>query len=299
MFNNLIGNTENKETLKNMIDSNNISHSYIFSGTSGIGKFEFAKEFAKAIICLSETEPKPCNHCKACESFDNSNNPDIIIIDENEDSIKTETIKELTNNILEKPIQGNKKIYIINNSENMTKEAQNSILKTLEEPPEYVTIILICSNEDNMLSTIKSRCTRIHFENLEISEVKDYIKQNYPEIEIDDSIINLSQGSIGKALKLNENKTLYENIENILKSFKNKDIIDIVKMSEEIYIAKEEIYSVLEYMNVLLLKLSKEDLRYINAIDIVEETKKRLKANSNYDMCIDNLLFNISYLFRK
>ena len=100
MFNNLIGNTENKETLKNMIDSNNISHSYIFSGTSGIGKFEFAKEFAKAIICLSETEPKPCNHCKACESFDNSNNPDIIIIDENEDSIKTETIKELTNNIL-------------------------------------------------------------------------------------------------------------------------------------------------------------------------------------------------------
>ena len=91
----------------------------------------------------------------------------------------------------------------------------------------------------------------------------------------------------------------YENIENILKSFKNKDIIDIVKMSEEIYKAKEEIYSVLEYMNVLLLKLSKEDLRYINAIDIVEETKKRLKANSNYDMCIDNLLFNISYLFRK
>ena len=95
-----------------------------------------------------------------------------------------------------------------------------------------------------MLSTIKSRCTRIHFENLEISEVKEYIKQNYPEIEIDDSIINLSQGSIGKALKLNENKTLYENIENILKSFKNKDLIDIVKMSEEIYKAKEEIYSV-------------------------------------------------------
>ena len=150
-----------------------------------------------------------------------------------------------------------------------------------------------------MLSTIKSRCTRIHFENLEISEVKGYIKQNYPEIEIDDSIINLSQGSIGKALKLNENKTLYENIENILKSFKNKDVIDIVKMSEEIYKAKEEIYYVLEYMNVLLLKLRKEDLRYINAIDIVEETKKRLKANSNYDMCIDNLLFNINYLFRK
>ena len=114
MFNNLIGNTENKETLKNMIDSNNISHSYIFSGTSGIGKFEFAKEFAKAIICLSETEPKPCNHCKACESFDNSNNPDIIIIDENEDSIKTETIKELLDWFkMNTPLVGNYLVPVI------------------------------------------------------------------------------------------------------------------------------------------------------------------------------------------
>ena len=109
-------------------------------------------------------------------------------------------------------------------------------------------------------------------------------------------IIVIGAGSAGIACII---EAKLKNIENILKSFKNKDVIDIVKMSEEIYKAKEEIYSVLEYMNVLLLKLSKEDLRYINAIDIVEETKKRLKANSNYDMCIDNLLFNINYLFRK
>ena len=112
MFNNIIGNDENKKILKNIIDSNNISHSYIFSGISGIGKFLFAKEFAKAILCTNPTK-RPCNNCKACESFENSNNPDIIIIDEQEDSIKTEQIKELTNNVLEKPIQGNKKIYII------------------------------------------------------------------------------------------------------------------------------------------------------------------------------------------
>src|SRR5699024_1179149 len=121
-----------------------------FSGISGIGKFMFAKEFAKAILCTANEE-KPCNNCKSCESFDNLNNPDVIIIDEKENSIKTEQIKELTNNVLEKPIQSNRKIYIINNSENMTKEAQNSLLKTLEEPPQYITIILITNNENLLL----------------------------------------------------------------------------------------------------------------------------------------------------
>ena len=293
---NIKGNAKVRNELEKTIQSGNISHSYLFLGIDGIGKKEIAKEFSKKLLCNNKEEN--CQ-CKSCICFETQNHPDFKIINEEDETIKINTIRELVSTVYEKPIMSKNKIYIINSADKMTKEAQNSLLKTLEEPPEYVTIILICSNEDNMLSTIKSRCTRIHFENLEISEVKGYIKQNYPEIEIDDSIINLSQGSIGKALKLNENKTLYENIENILKSFKNKDVIDIVKMSEEIYKAKEEIYSVLEYMNVLLLKLSKEDLRYINAIDIVEETKKRLKANSNYDMCIDNLLFNINYLFRK
>ena len=300
MFENLVGNEKVKEYLNSTIENKNISHSFIFVGKPGIGKKQFAHQYAEMIMCLQDGK---CDgnsvKCDSCIKFEGNANPDYAEITPDGKTLKIEQIRNLQARIVEKPITSRRKVYVIDDADLMSEESQNCLLKTLEEPPEYVTIILICSNEDNMLSTIKSRCTRIHFENLEISEVKGYIKQNYPEIEIDDSIINLSQGSIGKALKLNENKTLYENIENILKSFKNKDVIDIVKMSEEIYKAKEEIYSVLEYMNVLLLKLSKEDLRYINAIDIVEETKKRLKANSNYDMCIDNLLFNINYLFRK
>ena len=155
MFENIIGNNENKKILSKSILSNSVSHSYIFSGISGIGKFLFAKEFAKAILCTGEQ--KPCNECKSCESIENGNNPDLIIIDEQTNSIKTEQIKELTSDVLEKPIKGNKKIYIINNSENMTKEAQNALLKTLEEPPEYAIIILVTSNENLLLNTIKSR----------------------------------------------------------------------------------------------------------------------------------------------
>ena len=297
-FSEMVGQEHITRTLKNQIISGRVGHAYLLNGGRGTGKTSTAKILARAINCLNPQDGNPCNECEICKSALNGSLTDIVEMEAASNN-SVEDIRSIREEVNFLPTKAKYRVYIIDEVHMLSQGAFNALLKTLEEPPEYVTIILICSNEDNMLSTIKSRCTRIHFENLEISEVKEYIKQNYPEIEIDDSIINLSQGSIGKALKLNENKTLYENIENILKSFKNKDVIDIVKMSEEIYKAKEEIYSVLEYMNVLLLKLSKEDLRYINAIDIVEETKKRLKANSNYDMCIDNLLFNINYLFRK
>ena len=208
MFDKILGNDKIKFELINSIKSGKYSHSYLFLGISGIGKKMIAREFAKMILC--ESEEKYCNKCKSCLEFDSNNNPDFTEIVPDGNNVKIEQIREMQRKIVEQPIISTKKVYIIDDSDTMTSEAQNCLLKTLEEPPEYVTIILICSNEDNMLSTIKSRCTRIHFENLEISEVKGYIKQNYPEIEIDDSIINLSQGSIGKALKLNENKTLYD-----------------------------------------------------------------------------------------
>ncbi len=199
--------------------------------------------------------------------------------------------------VAEKPIISNKKVYIINNADTMTKEAQNCLLKTLEEPPEYITIILICSNENNLLSTIKSRCTRMYYEPIEIEQLKKYLKENYPQENIEEEIIKLSQGSIGKAIQLSENKQIYKIIEKIMTDINKKDLLEIMELSEDIYKAKEQINSILEYMNVLALNLSKKDMRYINCIEIVEETKKRLKANSNYDMCIDNLLFNMCEQF--
>lgn len=293
MFENILGNEKNKSILEKSIQLNKTSHSYIFWGIEGIGKKAIAKEFAKKILCIEKQEN--CR-CKSCIEFDSNNNPDFQMVEQNEGKVKIEQIREMQRKIAEKPIISNKKVYIIDNADTMTKEAQNCLLKTLEEPPEYIAIILICSNEETMLSTIKSRCTRMHFEELKNEEIKKYIRQNYPEQEISENIINLAQGSIGKVIKLNENKNIYENIEKILLSMQNKDLIDIVQMADEIYKTKEEINSILEYMNVLLLKLSKQNIKYIKCISIVEETKKRLKANSNYDMCIDNLLFNMTFV---
>lgn len=291
MFEKIIGNERNKEILKKAIEINKTSHSYIFCGTEGIGKKLIAKELAKEILCLEEKN-NTCK-CKSCIEFDSDNNPDFQLIEAVDGKIKIEQIRQMQRKVAEKPIISNNKVYIIDNADTMTTEAQNCLLKTLEEPPEYITIILICTNEGNLLSTIKSRCTRMQFETIKNEELKRYIKEAFPEQKISDNIVELAQGSIGKAIKLNERKDIYENIENILVNMQNKDLIDIVQMSEIIYKSKEEIKSILEYINVLLMKLSKQNIKYINCVQIVEETKRRIKANSNYDMCIDYMIFSM------
>lgn len=294
MFNNIIGNNENKKILKNIIENNNISHSYIFSGISGIGKFLFAKEFAKAILCLNP-DNKPCNVCRACESFENSNNPDIIIIDEQDDSIKTEQIKELTNNVLEKPIQGNKKIYIINNSENMTKEAQNSLLKTLEEPPEYTIIILVTSNENFLLNTIKSRCLKIPFIKLSNQEIQEYFNRNSDKINL--NMLKTFGGSIEKAIHLKDKSEIYEKIEEIFTNIETMNELQILGIKDIIFKDKDEIDSVLDYINTIFYNKIIDNVEnihiYEECINIIELTKLRLKRNSNYDMTIDNCLLAI------
>ncbi len=295
MFGNIIGNVRNKEILKNIIYSNNISHSYIFSGIDGIGKFLFAKEFAKAILCLDEKK-YPCNKCKSCISFENGNNTDIVIIDEQEDSIKNEIIKELTKKVLEKPVLCSKKVYIINNSENMTKEAQNSLLKTLEEPPEFVVIILVTSNENLLLNTIKSRCIKISFDNLSNSELKQYFDNNL--MNFNNDIVDSFGGSIKKAIELNNKKEIFEKVEKIFSNLDNMNTLQIMAMKETIFSNKEDIYSILDYINTIFYRKILKDInnikKYKRYIEIVEETKIRLNKNSNYDMTIDYALLAIN-----
>ena len=175
----------------------------------------------------------------------------------------------------------------------MTTEAQNCLLKTLEEPPEFATIILIGSQENAFLTTIKSRCMIIRFQSIEAQKIKQYMEENYGISNITQNSLELFQGSIGKAIELKDKQDGYNKIENMIANLNTTDLIEVTKLAEPLYKAKEEIFEILEYINILLLKHAKDNYLYTNCIKIVENTKKRLKQNGNYDMCIDNLLFNI------
>ena len=291
MFEGIIGNNAIKEALIKSVKLNKTSHSYLFLGTEGIGKKLISKEFAKMILCLSDE--KYCGNCKSCIEYDSNNNPDFFLIEPIEKSIKINQIREMQKTIYEKPIISQKKVYIINNADIMTVEAQNCLLKTLEEPPEFVNIILIGENENNFLSTIKSRCMIMRFQGIADEEIKKYLKEKYEINNISQNMLETFQGSIGKAEKLKDKKEIYEKIEIILNNLENLDIIDTVRNADIIYKSQEDIYEILDYMNVILIKKAQNDYRYTKLIYIVEETKKRLKANGYYNMCIDNMLFSI------
>lgn len=282
MFEKIIGNKAIKEMLAKSIKNDTTSHSYLFVGIQGIGKKMIATEFAKNILGL-----------ETATEFDGNNHPDFMCVEPDGNRIKIEQIRLLQKKITEKPILSNKKVYLIDDADTMTTEAQNCLLKTLEEPPEFATIILIGSQEDAFLTTIKSRCMILHFQPIKEEEMKSYLESNYGMANLTQSHLDRFQGSIGKAILLKDKQEEYQKIETMIEGLARKDLIELIQLAEPLYKAKEEIFELLEYINIVLLKQAKTNYLYTNCIKIVENTKKRLKQNGNYDMCIDNLVFNM------
>ncbi len=292
MFDEIIGNEPIKNELKKAVYENKVSHSYMFVGIEGIGKQIMAKNFAQSVLCTNENE-KGCHQCKSCIEFISHNHPDFLYLEPDGNSIKIEQIRYLQRKIQEKPIISDRKVYIINDADKMTTEAQNCLLKTLEEPPEYSTIILVGSNENAFLNTIKSRCMKIAFQPIESKYIKQYMEETYGMTNISQNMLEAFQGSIGKAILLKDKKEQYESIENMIEKLDKTDITELIKLGETLYQSKEEIMNILDYINIILLKRAKENTLYANCIDIIENTKKRLNQNANYDMCIDNMIFNM------
>lgn len=290
MFEKIIGNDSIKDLLAKSIENETISHSYLFIGIQGIGKKKLAFDFAKEILCIEKEKAKTC---KSCIEFETHNHPDFMYWEPEGNSIKIEQIRYLQKKIQERPILSNQKVYVIDNADNMTIEAQNCLLKTLEEPPNYATIILIGSQEVAFLPTIKSRCMILHFKPIEDEKIKRYMEINYSMPPITKSHLAMYQGSIGRALALKDKQEEYDKIETMIENLEKKDLIEMVQLAEPLYQAKDEIFERLEYVNILLLNHAKQNYLYTNCMQIVEKTKKRLRQNANFDMCIDDLIFNM------
>lgn len=309
LFENIVGNNKIKESLKNAVKSNNVSHSYLFVGKAGVGKKIFAKDLAKKVMCLGSNGGAQNNgvknnelqnnnvandnleldfdNCDSCIKFDANSNPDFSIIVPDGKSIKIEQIRNLQARIVEKPISSSKKVYIIDDADTMTEESQNCLLKTLEEPPEYAMIILIASNENRMLQTIKSRCVIIRFEDLTNEEISQILHTN------DQDIIRLCEGSVAKADDISEKREMFAQLKIIADYLSKNSLIDVLINSDLLYSSKDDIMTLLDFLNIIFFEKAKENIKYSKAISIIEKTKKKILANNNYDMCIDYMLMHI------
>ncbi|MBR3761837.1 MAG: DNA polymerase III subunit [Lachnospiraceae bacterium] len=323
-FQDIIGQEQIKEHLQNALSTGKISHAYIINGEKSSGKEFIAKIFAMALQCEREGV-EPCNECRSCKQTLSKNQPDIIYVShEKPNTISVDDIRaQVNNDVAIKPYSSKYKVYIINEAEKMTPQAQNAILKTLEEPPAYAVIMLLVSNMNSLLPTILSRCVTLNMKPVRDELVRKYLME---ELQVPDYKANVcvgfARGNVGKA-KLLASSEEFENIKSealsLLKYIKEMEIQEIVAAIKKINEYKLEVQDYFDiiaiwYRDVLLFKATMDanqlifrdeiqTLRKIAArcsyegiekvIQALSTAKKRMEANVNFDLLMELLLLEI------
>lgn len=304
-FENIIGQDFAKKYLTNSIKKNKLNNAYMFEGMDGIGKKKFADELSKLLLDYENLE----------------NSPDYVLIKPDGNSIKIAQIRNLQSDIVIRPHK-DYKIYIINNAEKMTVEAQNALLKTLEEPPNYAIIILITNNKESLLETIKSRCDIIKFSPIPIEDLKRYLINTGIEEERAQLLAIFSRGSIENALNLSQSSEfsmMREDIQQYIQIMLDKNIVEILNIPNNMEKYRGKIIALLDMMinyfrDIILLKENVNKNMLINVdklvfiqnmsgkisysqlskiIDIIEDAKSKIKSNCNFNISIQVMSLNI------
>lgn len=190
--------------LKASLKNNRMSHAYIFCGPEGSGKFLAALNFAKAIVCQDAVSYESCDKCPSCKKMDSQSHPDLFVLrpEKEGSSVKIDDIRQLIKDIYLKPFEAKKKIYIIDEAQNMKHEAANALLKTLEEPPTDSILILITDNLKSLFHTIVSRSQVVRFYPLKADEIKDILIREHSMEESKAHVLSrLASGRLGEAVK--------------------------------------------------------------------------------------------------
>ena len=212
MFETLLGQEYVKRTLTDAVSTGHAGHAYLFCGPAGIGRKSFAAEFGRALMCRTpDADGNACGQCLSCRLMAAGTNPDYKLItgEEGKTGIGVETVRALEEDIVTAPSTGLRKIYVIDRSEKLTVQAQNALLKTIEEPPEYAMLIFICANPSLLIDTVRSRVTRLDFARNTREEVlQAYGEQSGKGAELTpedrDLIAAYADGIIGRALQFTD-----------------------------------------------------------------------------------------------
>ena len=318
-FQDILGHDSIKQHFQKAIELHKVSHAYILAGEAGMGRKSLAHAFALTLLC-EKGGSQPCMNCHACKQVLSGNHPDLIhVTHEKPGSIGVDDIREQINDtIMIRPYSSYYKVYIVDDAEKMTIQAQNALLKTIEEPPSYAVIILLTINEDLFLPTILSRCVQLKLKPLKDSVIQAYLKETMgiPEREAQ-LYAAFARGNLGKAIKLSDSeefKDMYKRLLSMLRNIKNMDISQLLDYSKKL---KEEmdIYECLDFMQVwyrdaLMFKVTNDanllifkdeystisDMsRHIgydgfeNILQAIEKARIRMEANVNMELAMEIL----------
>lgn len=323
-FEEILGNEMVKDHFKKAIANHKISHAYILTGEAGMGRKSIANAFAMTLLC-EKGGSEPCMSCHSCKQVMSGNHPDLIYVThEKPGSIGVDDVREQINDtIMIRPYSSYYKIYIVDEAEKMTVQAQNALLKTIEEPPSYAVIILITTNQEAFLPTILSRCVQMKLKPLKDFTIKSYLTQNLHIPEKDaDICAAFARGNLGKAIHLSSSDEFRELFQRVMVLVKNVGTMDISMLLDCIREMKEQNFDIGEvldlmqfwYRDVLMFKVTKDMnlLIFKNEYKMINETgekvdyagleailaaidtaRTRLNANVNMELAMELLLLTM------
>lgn len=325
-FSDIYGYETIKEHMQSAIRLGKVSHAYIINGGLGAGKKMLAGIFAKTLQCENMQDTvNPCNKCHSCIQTDSNNQPDIIWVrHEKPTSIGVDDVRnQIISDMQIKPYSSRYKIYIIDEAEKLTVAAQNALLKTIEEPPAYGIVIFLTTNADIFLQTILSRCVMLDLRPISNSIVEQYLKDHYDVSDYERRFAtHFAQGKIGRAKTIIESTEfahLKQEVMSVIRNAKDMTAGDIIAVVNEVKNYKLTIDDYLDllamwFRDVLLFK-STNDTNYLifsdeisliktqaqtmsyegiqDILNSIDKVKIRLKANVNFELCIELLIMAI------
>lgn len=313
-FLSLIKNTGAYRTIKGDKENGRLSHAYLIITQDGFNLDRYLKIFAKAFVC---EDGCPCENCRKCSLIEEQRFADVIFYPQTGKAVGTEEINALIEESYLKPVEGDKKVFVISNAQTMTAPAQNKLLKTLEEPPKGVHIILGATSEHPLLSTIKSRVKKLEIPLFDKDVLFEAMKEDFPDKERLLTAIATGDGTVGKAERNYNDENLKEITEVAIDTLCNmKSSKDVLEFSNKITALKSDLDDFLSVMELLLRDVlalieKREQLLFnssladrliegnftrgavVHALESVTQAFKRKKANATPTMLIEWLLFQI------
>ena len=229
-FEGLLGNARIKENLRHSLDSGRLSHFYLITGPRGSGKRTLAQLLAAAAVCRQEK--KPCLQCLACRKAMTNNHPDIIsVVDPERKAVPVKTVREYREDVYIKPNEADKKVYIF--PQELGTEGQNALLKILEEPPSYGLFLLLAENPQQILTTVRSRCTLLQMESLPSPVLIGQLQKQFPGIDQAqlEAAAERSGGYLGQAAELlGEGDVVSQRAKQFAKAFTESDRVAMTRL---------------------------------------------------------------------
>ena len=324
-FDSIIGRRDVIAHLTGSIGSGRISHAYLFTGEAGSGKKTMADAFAMALECRDGSKPAPCLICPSCRKAADHNHPDILYVTHEKPNLIS--VKEIREQVVETvdilPYESRWKVYIIPDAEKMNQQAQNALLKTIEEPPSYVVLILLSTAPEALLPTILSRCVTLPLLPVADRDVDEFLRS---EIHIPDYeakvLTAFAQGNIGKAVAAATDSEFSERRDKtlgLIRRLRNMDTAAIAESVRQMKEDREHISDILDIMrmwfrDVLCYKATREVDQLIFAGEISEiraearassyaglqeaaaaadRVESRLRANVNFELTMELFLFSV------